>query len=185
MIIITAIYVIATICIFWANCRSANATREQIVESKRQYEDRKRLEILPHIQFEKTNDTANYELRVKLDSDDILTEAYNTQLCIKNIGNGTAKDITCEQLWDNNSEGKNKVEFPIQALIAGEKQTIKVRFFYNARKPGDRCIEIILHYKDLLENTYTQRVQFNVVCENSARLNSVVFSTSSPVFESK
>ena len=56
MVVITAIYVVATIYISRANIKSADATREQLVESKRQYEDKKRLEIMPYLQFEQTKD---------------------------------------------------------------------------------------------------------------------------------
>ena len=38
MIVITAVYVIATIFICIANFKSANATREQVAEARRQYE---------------------------------------------------------------------------------------------------------------------------------------------------
>ena len=56
MVGITAVYVVATIIISCANIKSANATREQLTESKRQYEDKKRLEIMPYIQFEATSE---------------------------------------------------------------------------------------------------------------------------------
>ena len=47
MVLITAIYVIATINISNANIKSSEATREQITESKRQFEETKRLEYMP------------------------------------------------------------------------------------------------------------------------------------------
>ena len=42
MVAITAVYVVATIFICWANIRSAKATKEQIEESKRQFEESNR-----------------------------------------------------------------------------------------------------------------------------------------------
>ena len=42
MVIITGIYVIATIAICWANIKSAKATREQVAEAKRQFEESNR-----------------------------------------------------------------------------------------------------------------------------------------------
>lgn len=42
MVIITAIYVVATIFICLANIKSAEATREQLVESKRQFDEENR-----------------------------------------------------------------------------------------------------------------------------------------------
>ena len=45
MVIITGIYVVATIAICWANIKSAKATRDQVEESKKQYEDEHRAYI--------------------------------------------------------------------------------------------------------------------------------------------
>lgn len=55
MVGITGIYVIATIFICVFNARSDKATREQIAESKRQFEETKRLEYMPcfEIHFDK------------------------------------------------------------------------------------------------------------------------------------
>lgn len=48
MVIITAVYVLATIFICRANIKSAEATREQVAESKRQYEE----EHQPYISYQ-------------------------------------------------------------------------------------------------------------------------------------
>lgn len=48
MVLITAIYVLATILICWANMKSAKAAREQLAEAKRQYEEENR----PRITYE-------------------------------------------------------------------------------------------------------------------------------------
>lgn len=48
MVLITAIYVLATILICWANIKSARAAREQLAEAKRQYEEENR----PRITYE-------------------------------------------------------------------------------------------------------------------------------------
>ena len=48
MVWITAVYVVATILICYANLKSARATREQVLESQRQFEETKRLERMPY-----------------------------------------------------------------------------------------------------------------------------------------
>ena len=53
MVIITSVYVIATILICRANIKSAEATKEQIAESKRQYEEEHRAYITYEIIFER------------------------------------------------------------------------------------------------------------------------------------
>ena len=45
MVIITAVYVVATIFICWANIKSANASKEQLIEMRRQYAEANRAEI--------------------------------------------------------------------------------------------------------------------------------------------
>lgn len=52
MVLITAIYVVATIFICRANIKSAQATREQLVEGKRQYEEEHRPYISYQLIFE-------------------------------------------------------------------------------------------------------------------------------------
>lgn len=42
MVVITAVYVVATIFICWANIKSAKATKEQVAEAKRQFEESNR-----------------------------------------------------------------------------------------------------------------------------------------------
>ena len=117
MVGITAVYVVATIFISCANIKSANATRDQLTESKRQYEDKKRLEIMPYIQFEQTKDNANHELNLVLDSGDKLTGEYILLVRMKNIGNGTAKDIAYTYQWNNGANTYDRGAFPVQASI--------------------------------------------------------------------
>ena len=52
MVLITAIYVIATINISNANIRSAEATREQVIESRQQFAESKHLQTMPFLQLE-------------------------------------------------------------------------------------------------------------------------------------
>lgn len=53
MVWITIVYVIATCAICWANIRSAKATRDQLAESKRQYDEANRAYITYAFVYEK------------------------------------------------------------------------------------------------------------------------------------
>lgn len=53
MVAITAVYVVATIFICWANIRSAKTTREQVAESKRQFDEENRAYITYAFIYEK------------------------------------------------------------------------------------------------------------------------------------
>ena len=185
MVGITAVYVVATIFISCANIKSANATRDQLTESKRQYEDKKRLEIMPYIQFEQTKDNANHELNLVLDSGDELTGEYILLVRMKNIGNGTAKDIAYTYQWNNGANTHDRGAFPVQALSSGESQTIKVVFFHTVEKRAERSACFVLRYRDLLENAYTQKLNLRFTRNSSAILKLVEFTTSSPVLTPK
>lgn len=185
MVGITAAYVIATIFICIFNGKSAKATREQVAESKRQYEDKKRLEIMPYIQFERTKVTAEYEMNLILDSGDGLTGTYVLLTCMKNIGNGTAKDIAYTYEWDNFTKKHDKGAFPIQALSSGDSQRIKIDFTHTIADIKERKACFYLRYRDLLENEYTQKVYFKFLRNQSATLTLTEFSTSSPAFVHK
>ena len=185
MVGITAVYVVATIIISWANIKSANATRDQLTESKRQYEDKKRLEIMPYIQFEQTKDNANHELNLVLDSGDELTGKYILLVRMKNIGNGTAKDIAYTYQWNNGANTHDRGAFPVQALSSSENQTIKVVFSHTVEKRAERSACFVLRYRDLLENAYTQKLNLRFTRNSSAILKLVEFTTSSPVLTPK
>ena len=51
--LVTAVYVIATIFICWANIKSANAAREQVEESKHQFQESNRAVIVHEFIFER------------------------------------------------------------------------------------------------------------------------------------
>lgn len=184
MVVITAIYGVATIYISRANIKSADDTREQLVESKRQYEDKKRLEIMPYIQFEQTKDNANHELNLVLDSGK-LTGEYILLVRMKNIGNGTAKDIAYTYQWNNGANTYDRGAFPVQALSFGESQTIKVGFTHTVEERAERSACFVLRYRDLLENAYTQKLNLRFTRNSSATLKLVEFTTSSPVLTPK
>lgn len=54
MVVITAIYVIATIAICLANTKSAKATREQVAEAKRQFDENNRAFVSVSFEIIKT-----------------------------------------------------------------------------------------------------------------------------------
>lgn len=186
MVLITFVYVVATVEICRANIESADANRDQLAESKRQYEDKKRLEIMPYLQFEKIEKTtfpANYELNLVLDSGENRTAHYVLVLRMKNIGIGTAKDIVYTYQWDNCTQSHDRGSFPVQALSSNESQVIKIVFAHQVGTPDNREACFILRYRDLLENKYVQHFSLKFNCVSSMALNLTELSISSPTLE--
>lgn len=171
--LITAIYVIATIVICFANYTSAKVTKEQLQESKkqleesknqlreskRQYEDTKRLNMMPYLQAESASGFTDHSLKLILKDDDLNGSEFFITIRIKNIGIGTAKDIRYK--WNNFTGSYDRENFPIRALQSGEGQSISISFTYPRVVADCTMASLDLTYEDLLENSYTQRLLFS------------------------
>lgn len=184
MVGITAIYVVATVFICIYNGRSAKATREQVSESQRQYEETKRLEMMPYLQFESTDHSPVYEMNLILVSGDLGSGTYITKLRMKNIGHGTAKDISYVYEWNNFSEKYKRSDFPVKALQSGDEQYIKINFALPQHNQGDIKVAFELLFTDLLEHKYSQRIEFYFRSSSSgvANLKLTEYKTFSPKF---
>ena len=105
MVIVTGIYTFETIKICKANLNSANASRAQLEESKRQYEETKRLQIMPYfrVDFEKWIPTHQKDeiipyhplyLSTPVQKEDEITGSCSIK--VTNIGMGMAIDSICK-----------------------------------------------------------------------------------------
>ena len=158
MVAITGVYVVATVFICWANIKSANASKSQLEESKRQYEDTKRLSMMPYLQAETFDGPVDYKLQLALKDDDLDGEKHILQIRIVNIGNGTAKDIRFK--WNNFTKSHDKGNFPIRALQSGNGKSILVSFAWPKIIADCTFASFDLTYEDMLENSYMQRLLF-------------------------
>lgn len=165
--LITVVYVIATIFICFANIKSAKATRDQIAESQRQFNENRRLDIMPYLQFENTNQpSVDYKMGVILSEDDHNAGEYHLSLRVKNIGRGTAKDI--EYIWTNFTKTYSQKPFAIKALQNGDACYLQITFSRPRVLKEITVANIELHYKDLLENEYSQKIEFEFEIKNSS-----------------
>ena len=162
MVVITAIYVGATVLILRANNRSAKATKEQLDESRKQYDEAKRLEHRPYFSLKLLDDCAEDPIgSINIDlcqdySDGEKTYVYF--LLIQNIGIGTAKEIKCG--CENGDETFNIEHFPFETALPHEKYTIVINTLDVPilKEGASRQFYVKLHfeYSDLLENKYSQ-----------------------------
>lgn len=172
MVVITLVYVIATIKICRANIKSAEATREQLAESKRQFDETKRLNCMPFLQLEFSHSIvpAPYEITLPLEAGELAETDYRT-LSLKNIGNGTAVNIT--YAWFVDSKSIKEFDYlPVNAIRAGDDLSINFGFQADESKIMDFSARLELRYTDLLGNVYEQKVIFQfmdnelVECDN-------------------
>lgn len=158
----TAVYVIATIFICYANLRSAKATREQVAESKRQFKETKRLEMLPYLQFESIesldNQPAAKPLSLSLESKRMGQLVKGSCFYVKNIGCGTARDVTC--IWHPLKGDAVQLDFPIRALQSGGQEVLKTYFISPTQKTENTVASLEISFKDLLGYQYIQSIEF-------------------------
>ena len=104
MVGITLIYVIATIAIWFANHKSARATEKQLVESKRQFDETKRLEHMPYMQVSfgewiTSDERGSYLPNMWLDINrtaDNHASSSGMSIDVTNIGLGLAVNLKCQ-----------------------------------------------------------------------------------------
>ena len=158
MVVITAIYVIATICICIFNARSASATREQVAESKRQFEESKRLETMPFLQVENTNGNKEPLFKIDLDFHDEDTERRLFKVVkLKNLGNGSASNII--YTWKRSDALDQATDYPpINAIMQGDSYYFCFIYDANDATTTGALGNLIWQYDDLLGNSYEQSV---------------------------
>ncbi|MCI9469555.1 MAG: hypothetical protein HFG45_09750 [Oscillospiraceae bacterium] len=158
--LITAVYVIATILICRANIRAANATREQVEESKRQFEETQRLQIMPFLQIEIRN-TSSFDLTLDLNVDSFgSVVVYDTCTVLKNVGLGTATNIIYSwEIWENSFSDSG--EFPINAVQQGDSYSLLILMNGEENCNIPRNAALTLEYMDMLGKSYKQRFLFD------------------------
>ena len=158
MVGITVVYVIATVFICWANFSSARASKAQVEESKKQYEETKRLQMMPyiHCDFEITRVDDGLPLQIVSDCNSTVTHGRN--FIFKNIGLGSAKEITYK--WNNLTASYDGEGFVFQSLQNGEQQKVSILFDVPRTQTEDFTVSIDLYFKDLLDNSYMQKIEF-------------------------
>ena len=172
MVGITGIYVIATIFICIFNAKSAKATREQVAESKRQFDESKRLETMPFLQLEIPMEQRPPLFEIEFDlCDGEATDVIDKIVKLKNLGNGTATNIIYS--WKSERASKSTPEYhPINAIMEGDSINFQLSFNLDDSMEGVTYGALIWHFDDLLGNWYEQKVvlEFHegdlVCCDN-------------------
>lgn len=156
MIAITLAYVIATVMIL-------NANREQLEESKRQYNDEQRIKNMPFLQLEMVNSSSGVipmiSSKLHLYREEI-DDIWHFLIIIKNLGYGTA--INLVYTWEY---GPGKIcetdIMPINAIAANDGYVWEVNVESERLEEADNiAINLTLEYRDLLQNSYEQAFSF-------------------------
>ena len=168
MVLITAIYVIATMKISNANIKSAEATRKQLEKTVEQYEDSRHLQIMPFIQasFSHVRHCA-YSIDLHCSNNDRNVQSGRTQIKLENIGKGAANNITYTWHYKNFQE---KGEFGMVGIIEGNFYDIDVSFNGDLQKEKSSGT-LVLIYEDLLGKSYSQNIYIHFINDNDDEEN--------------
>ena len=159
MVVITAIYVGATIAIWFANNKSARMTEKQLEESKRQFAENERLQMMPYFEIIVHDDIRDFveciELAISYSKAENST-VIDRRISIKNIGLGVAKDFT--YTWCNLDGCYPRNDLGFTAFAPGEEKSIYFDFYAEHKEDFSEYeaqVSMIFYYSDLLENKYS------------------------------
>lgn len=192
MVGITLVYVVATIFICIFNGRSAKATREQVAESQRQFEDNKRLERMPYIDVAVVDmppDRDIFDADATLSFPKSISGKYvcvSEWLEINNIGYGIATGISVE--WKALTGELESVNLPIRILEIGGKKEVGFHFMVAIsceKMISEQCAVMLFHYKDLLGNSYKQTISFTFKFSSREDAELAEVKSSTPEYENK
>ena len=179
MVGITAVYVVATIIICWANMRSAKATKEQLNESKRQFEETQRLQVMPYLQVKvedgKVNENGDPECPYTTfeisDSENDNRLQVIRYISFENVGLGMLHHTSIK--W--NSLSKKDDGYPANDVVIPPhvEWGINARFIAKGSGTEDLLKSIVapcsinIRYEDLLGNMYEQEVRMSLIIDCS------------------
>lgn len=155
--IATVVYVVATISIMRANQKAASMSEKQIKEGREQFEKQQRLSIRPYLNAYVARDGVDidndehYEIVIN-EKSSMNCQEYR-QFSIKNIGNGSAKDIEINYVIEGNSDLRK--ELPIRnGFLLVNKPYVYDLYFNEFKK-----ISLICSFTDLYDNSYKQEIE--------------------------
>ena len=181
LVIVTAVYVVATIILCAINWHSNNLTKKQTEDSNKQYEERKRLEIMPYFTLEcKEYHNPFYGPNFIVIYDKFAYDGCNMRefiLVVENIGLGPAKNLEYFFAFDTDEKSFDIHPRKGESVPATFKVGEKKEFVYHVTTPGwgdfikndIRCLKLIvgITYEDLLSNKYSQQVEIDYDLEKA------------------
>ena len=188
MVGITLVYVIATIAIWFANHKSARATEKQLIESKRQFDEAKRLEHMPYMQVSfgewKTSDERgsyfpNMWLNINRTADNHASSS-GMSIDVTNIGLGLAVNIKSKWI----SAGIEQ-EQHLSASLLKRGECCNSTFIISAaipeKEPQYADTSLIICFDDFLGNHYEQTVDISFQI-HPHHISLVQYSTKPPKY---
>ena len=191
MVAITAIYVIATIVICVFNYKTAKAANLQIQESKRQFDETRRLQIMPYLQVTITPkkdgeiwNPVSEAWFIISDSDKDNTVRSDYYITFENIGLGMLHHTKI--LW--NSKSKHNDGYPAKDIVMAINSPWRITgAFFAERAESDDPFKakridcsIDVTHEDLIGNLYSQKVEMLFLIHHT-KIDLVHYSITPPM----
>ena len=191
MVVITAIYVVATIVICVFNYKTAKAANLQIQESKRQFDETRRLQIMPYLQVtitpKKDGEIWNPVPEawfIISDSDKDNTVRSDYYITFENIGLGMLHHTKI--LW--NSKSKHNDGYPAKDIVMAINSPWRITgAFFAERAESDDPFKakridcsIDVTHEDLIGNLYSQKVEMLFLIHHT-KIDLVHYSITPPM----
>ena len=191
MVVITAIYVVATIVICVFNYKTAKAANLQIQESKRQFDETRRLQIMPYLQVtitpKKDGEIWNplpEAWFIISDSDKDNTVRSDYYISFENIGLGMLHHTKI--LW--NSKSKHNDGYPAKDIVMAINSPWRITgAFFAERAESDDPFKakridcsIDVTHEDLIGNLYSQKVEMLFLIHHT-KIDLVHYSITPPM----
>ena len=169
MVIITAIYVVATILILRANQKSAKITEKQLEASKLQFMETQRLSVLPYLSvdigdtlFQETDTLPIFDLDLWLcPIENNENHAWiNRGIIVTNIGAGLVSNLKVKWIVDGNTF---EYPLPIVVLCCNDKRIINTSISGEYRDTlFSQKAHLVFCFSDVLGNRYEQTLELNL-----------------------
>lgn len=199
--IFTGAYLVATILIYLMNKRSVNAMHDQLDESKKQYEETRRLQVMPFLYAsikeceydddeKATNpsgDFITYEDPVlnlpfyDEDNPDVLRVVK--YLSLVNCGLGILHHTKISWSWVSYSRDQEKTFCDDIIIAPHDEWGMQIALYFSRKKENeDSSYSIIIKYEDLLGNKYKQVLELRTYITNNDPLEISIdaYSITSP-----
>ena len=202
MVVITTVYVIATIAICWANIKSAKASKDQVKAAKeqtdaakaqleemqREHNESKRLEIMPFLDVDFGNyipsgQRAEFEMPALLSLERLSSNYsanYAKNVSVKNIGLGIAHNI--KTTWVAECE---TTVYSLSATLLKVNEAMNTNAIISANfrqsNAEDLPATLRFEFEDLIGNKYYQDLSL-VFSISSESIQPILFQIDIPHF---
>lgn len=154
MVLITAVYLFATIRISYANIESAKATREQLTTSNENYEDSRHLQVLPFFKAGLLqNSSGCFQFFFPLCPSKNSTVAPS-EIVLTNIGRGSALDLKYDWKYAGHVTSES-----IGISFIKEDDKLKMQIYFTGElSPNNFEGTLTVFFNDMLGWEYTQDI---------------------------